>query len=62
MNIPALLTSLGEYTFYSCSGISDFTVDNSNTKYAANEGILYNATLDTLLICPLSKTGKVEVL
>ena len=62
MNIPSSLTSLGEYTFYGCSGISGFTVDFTNTRYAANEGILYNASLDTLLICPLSKTGRVEVL
>ncbi len=62
MNIPATLTSIGEYTFYGCSGISDFTVDNSNARYAASDGILYNASLDTLLICPLSKTGNVNVL
>lgn len=61
MNIPALLSNLGEYTFYGCNGISGFTVDKSNTRYAAYDGILYNSTLDTLLICPLSKTGKIEV-
>ncbi len=62
LNLPALLTSLGEYSFYGCSGITGFTVDKMNKRYAAYDGILYNAAFDTLLICPLSKTGKIDVL
>lgn len=61
MNIPASLSTLGEYTFYGCNGISGFTVDKLNTRYAAYDGILYNSALDTLLICPLSNSGKIEV-
>ena len=57
MNIPATVGFIGEFTFYGCSSLSGFSVAATNADYAAQDGLLYSKSLDTLLVCPLSKAG-----
>ena len=57
LNIPAAVTFIGDYAFYGCSSLSGFTVSATNSEYAAQDGLLYSKPLDTLLVCPLSKSG-----
>jgi hypothetical protein len=57
LNIPTAVTFIGDYAFYGCSSLSGFTVSATNSEFAAQDGLLYSKPLDTLLVCPLSKSG-----
>lgn len=61
MNIPASVEYLGDYAFYGCTALSGFTVAPANNYYAAQDGLLYDKTMDTLYACPLSKTGSLTI-
>lgn len=61
LNIPSEVKVIGEYAFYNCKQIAGFTVDASNSAYAADNGLLFNRNKDTLLVCPFSKTGKYDI-
>jgi len=57
MHIPAEVSSIGQYAFYGCKSLTGFTSAATNANYTAQDGLLYSKPMDTLLICPLSKTG-----
>ncbi len=57
MQLPASVSTIGEYAFYNCNQISTISVEAANTKFSSDMGVLYNHEMDTLLICPLAKTG-----
>ena len=61
LNIPCDVKLIGEYAFYNTKQLTGFTVDASNTAYSAENGLLYNHNKDTLLICPYSKSGTIEL-
>ena len=48
-SIPATVTSIGNNAFYSCDSIIDFTVEEGNTSYKAENGALYTADGKELL-------------
>ena len=52
ITIPASVTSIGDYAFLGCTGLSAFMVDNGNTAYAAEDGVLFNKDKTTLHIYP----------
>lgn len=58
INIPASVKLLGQYAFYGCNQIAGFDVDTENKAYSSSDGILFNHSRDSLLICPLTKNGK----
>jgi hypothetical protein len=60
-SIPSNLTQIGDYAFYGCNQISGFSVDASNPVYSSNDGLLFNRNQDSLLICPLSKSGRYSI-
>ncbi|MGE4515190.1 MAG: leucine-rich repeat domain-containing protein, partial [Chryseobacterium sp.] len=60
-NIPATLTKIGDYALYGCTGISAYSVGTGNVRYAASDGMLLNASKDSLFICPTSKVGVVSI-
>lgn len=61
LDIPSVTNFIGEFAFYGCSALTGFSVATSNSNYAAQNGILYNKSLDTLLVCPLSWAGTLTV-
>lgn len=61
LQIPASVTSIGEYSFYNCLQLSAIDVDAANIKFKSDNGVLYNQAMDTLLVCPLGKTGSYSV-
>ncbi len=61
INIPASLTSIADYAFYGCSAIATFTVANSNTRYSALNGVLFNKNQDSLFVCPPAKSGSYTI-
>jgi len=61
LNIPAAVKQIGDYAFYGCNLLSGFSVETSNPVYSSVDGLLFNHNRDSLLICPLSKTGKYDI-
>lgn len=59
--IPASVSTIGDYAFYNCKLITSLKVDNANTRFSSDNGVLFNRNRDTLLVCPLGKTGSYTV-
>ncbi len=52
ITIPASVTSIGEYAFRYCYGLTAFQVNASNTKYASQDGVLFNKVKSLLIQYP----------
>ena len=61
ITIPANLYSLNRYAFLKCSSLSAIYVNANNSKFSAQNGILYDYSKDTVYICPEGKTGTVTL-
>jgi len=59
ITIPASVSSIGNYVFKGCPAI--IIVDAGNTSYSSSDGILYNADKTTLIQCPTSKSGIINI-
>lgn len=57
VNLPAGLTTIGDYAFYNCKFIDNIDVATANPRYSSFNGVLLNHQQDSLLICPFAKTG-----
>ena len=53
ITIPASVTRIDSYAFARCYGLSAFVVDNGNTAYAAEDGVLFNKDKTTLHTYPI---------
>src|SRR5574344_1546704 len=49
ITIPSSVTFIGGYTFSCCTGLMSINVDEANTKYCSDGGILFNKDKTTLL-------------
>ncbi|MBE6862577.1 MAG: hypothetical protein E7497_06750 [Ruminococcus sp.] len=54
--IPSSVTSISENAFDNITGLSAIQVDGDNTKYAAENGVLYNKDMTKLLVYPYAKS------
>jgi hypothetical protein len=61
MTIPASVTFIGEDAFY-CLTLTSVTVDESNTMYASENGILFNKDKTALLLYPAGKGGTTYII
>lgn len=59
--LPASVNSIGDYAFYNSKQLSAINVDGANQFYSSDNGVLLNRNQDTLLLCPLAKTGSFVV-
>ncbi len=57
VTIPATVTSIGEHCFDGCESLSCISVASDNTVYSSCDGVLFDNEQQTLLLCPLGKTG-----
>ncbi len=48
--------TIDKSAFYYCANLKQFIVDDSNQHYTSLEGVLFNKTLDTLLLYPNGKS------
>ena len=55
VNIPARLTYMGEYVFDGCTSLTQINVDEANTAYCSENGVLFNKEKTTLLCYPAGK-------
>ena len=56
MTIPASVTSIGEASFSHCSSLTAITVENGNSYYVSENGVLFNKNKTSLLCFPAGKT------
>lgn len=61
IDIPAGVVAIGDGAFGDCDGLISINVDPGNTAYATDGGVLFNATLTSLIQCPASKSGVYNV-
>ena len=57
ITIPNSVTSIGDWAFGGCSGLTSINVASGNTHYSSIDGVLYNYVQDTLIQCPAAKTS-----
>ena len=55
MTLPASLESLGNGVFDNCAGLTSVTVADGNTKFSAQDGVLYDSSKTELLLYPAAK-------
>lgn len=56
VNLPASLTN-NVYAFWGCSSLEAITVDATNPVYSSVDGVLFDKSQTTLLMCPDGKQG-----
>ncbi len=56
--IPASVTSIDMYAFFGAENLRSFTVENGNTAFTVEDGVLYTADKTTIVAYPLGKTSK----
>ncbi len=61
ITIPGSVDSIGIEPFRNCSELKEIIVDESNTTFSSNNGILYNKDLTTLICCPIGVMGTLDI-
>ena len=62
VRFPTTLTGdLSSYTFSSCKALARFVVAEGNTAYAAKDGILYDAKMEKIVMCPNQISGEITI-
>jgi hypothetical protein len=57
IEIPDSVVNIGNYVFSYCNSLTEITVDEKNTNYFSQDGILFNKNKTQLICYPASKTG-----
>lgn len=55
VTIPSSITSIGEFAFNNCNAL--IIVEEANSTYSSQDGILFNKAKTSLISCPTSKAG-----
>lgn len=59
ITIPAKVSKI--YNINSLKGLKSVTVDNNNSQYSSNDGLIYTKDGSVLLACPLAYEGSLKV-
>lgn len=59
--VPAGLYYIGEYAFDSCVQLQSVSVAAGNNYFAVQDGALYNAAKDRLIVYPTARAGSVTI-
>lgn len=57
ISIPSTCTDINKNAFTRCSKLQEINVDEENSKYSSEDGILYDKNKETLYVYPAAKTG-----
>ena len=55
VTIPNSVTAINDYVFAGCSGLASIGVDDNNTNYSSEDGILFNKSKTTIVQYPAGK-------
>ena len=61
IKIPKNLTTIDDFAFSACSNLSEFIVDPKNPSFSSEDGVLFDKNMETLLICPIAKSGAYSI-
>ena len=61
ITIPKSVTSIGECAFFYCANLKVITVDPLNPVYSSVDGVLFNKSQTTLILCPGGKAGSYTI-
>lgn len=61
ITIPAATITIHEQAFTRCPALEAIMVDEGNPNYATKDGVLFDATMTTLIRCPEGRTGTYSV-
>ena len=61
IKIPKNLTTIDDFAFDNCSNLSEFIVDPKNPSFSSEDGVLFDKNMETLLICPMTKSGTYSI-
>ncbi|MBR2876724.1 MAG: leucine-rich repeat protein [Clostridia bacterium] len=61
ITIPQNVTVIGEGAFCNCTRLTEINVDEGNTTYSSEDGVLFNEGKTELICCPAGKAGDYEV-
>ncbi len=62
LNIPSSVSTIGEFALSSITTLMSIIVDSGNSSFMTVDGVLYTASGDTLILCPVAKTGSLTAL
>ncbi len=57
IHLPESVEVIGEDAFLYCEELTDFTVDEANPNFSAEDGVLYSKDKKTLFLYPMGQTG-----
>ncbi len=57
VTIPNSVTSIGDCALVGCSKLAEINVESANTKYASEDGVLFDKKKVAIVCCPAGKTG-----
>ncbi|MEI7504613.1 MAG: leucine-rich repeat protein, partial [Paludibacter sp.] len=60
LTIPASVTNIGVAAFNMCR-FTEFVVHSDNKRYLSLNGVLFTANKETMVMCPRSKIGIIEI-
>lgn len=61
INIPSTVAFIDEWAFVSCYALTNIAVAENNPHYASSDGVLFNKTLTTLVMCPSGYPGAYSI-
>jgi hypothetical protein len=61
ITIPNSVTNIGRSAFDYCTSLTAITVDGLNSFYSSVDGVLFNKSTNTLILCPEGKAGSYPV-
>ena len=61
IKIPKNLTIIDDFAFDNCSNLSEFIVDPKNPSFSSEDGVLFDKNMETLLTCPMTKSGTYSI-
>ena len=57
VTIPNSVTNIGSTAFSDCQKLTEIKVDDDNSTYTSENGVLLSKGRDNLICCPIGKTG-----
>ena len=61
VTIPKSVTNIGLGAFADCESLKEINVENGNTEYKSENGVLFDKDKSTLICCPAGKSGKYDI-